>query len=161
MAFSFLDWKKSEVGWVALVLAVVVGVSGWQLVSGEMKTRDEQRKGDLNLVAKALISYYADYGIYPTGDALGRIVSCGGKGVNVCDWGGGPIVDDKNVVYLEKVPIDPLAGSGREYVYQASADRHSFKLFAALEYHKDPEFKGNLTTQCGNNVQCNWYAASF
>ena len=45
--FSLFDWKKNEVVFVALILSVIFGISFYQLRIGEMKTRDMQRRVDL------------------------------------------------------------------------------------------------------------------
>lgn len=154
MEFDVLDWKKSEMVFVVCVLTVIFGVSFYQLRIGEMKTRDAQRKADVELVARALNAYYSDYEKYPDMKD-GKIVSCGEKGLDVCEWGGGPIVDEKNVIYLKKIPVDP-----RNWWYVYELREGGFRIYVGLEYSGDPGMRKDLTMECGNHVQCKWYATN-
>jgi len=144
--FSILAWKKSEIGFVVGVLVVIVAVSGIQLKLGQMKTRDAQRKADVELVGRALTVYLEDHRILPMADA-GRVVGCGYLGGEACEWDGGPMIDNEGVVYLKKMPIDPFNYRGWKYVYEVSPDGQKFKVSAALE-------------NCRSGVQCNWYAGN-
>ena len=72
--FSILDWKKGEMVFVVAVLLVIVGISGLQLRVSQMKTRDAQRKADVELVGRALSVYLEDHKILPAADS-GRIVA--------------------------------------------------------------------------------------
>ena len=141
--FSIFDWTKKELGFVVVVLVVLFGVSFYQLKLGEMKTRDAQRRADIELVGRALNQYYVDHMRYPTAED-GKIVQCGNKGLEVCEWDEGPLLDDEGVVYLKKMPVDPFSYKGWKYVYEVAPDGKKFKVSAALE-------------NCRNGVQCNWY----
>ena len=149
--FSILAWKKNEVGFVGTVLLIVLGVSVVQVRIGEAKTRDAQRKADVNLVARAMSDYFGDHGVYPAADN-GRIVACGFEGGEACEWGGGPVIDADGVVYLKNIPVEPFSDKDRKYVYES--DGKSFRIYARLEREK----KADLTIECGTHVQCNWYA---
>lgn len=142
-SFSPLSWKKSELMFVGAVLVVILAVSQIQLKVGQMKTRDAQRKADVELVGRALWAYWADHKIFPSAQNA-RIVACGRDGAEVCEWDTGPILDSEGVVYLKKIPVDPFSFRGWKYVYEASPDGQKFKISAALE-------------NCRNGVQCNWY----
>lgn len=156
--FSLFAWKKQEAIFVALVMLGILVISWYQIKIGEMKTRDSQRMQDVELVRRAIITFYADYHVYPPEAAgEGKLVACGEKGSEICEWGKGSIKDKYNVVYLNKVPRDPLTERGYSYEYKTDSDRQRFKIYIALEYLKDPRFKKDLTIKCGNNVQCNWY----
>ena len=144
--FSIFDWTKKELGFVIAVLVVLFGVSFYQLKLGEMKTRDAQRKADVELVGRALFAYWADHKIFPSAQNA-RIVACGRDGAEMCEWDTGPILDSEGVVYLKKIPIDPFAFKGWKYVYEAFQDGQKFKLSATLE-------------SCKNGVQCNWYVSN-
>ncbi|HJZ05132.1 hypothetical protein A2634_03590 [Candidatus Amesbacteria bacterium RIFCSPHIGHO2_01_FULL_48_32] len=158
MEFDILDWKRREIVFVGVVLTIVLGVSVFQLKIGEMKTRDAQRKADVELVARAMERYYADYGQYPIGSE-GKIVSCGDRGLATCEWGEGSMVDGDNVVYLKKLPVDPLAFRGWEYTYETGGEGQKFRIYVGLEYGRDPGAKTGLTKECGVGIQCKWYVS--
>jgi hypothetical protein len=157
-AFSIFDWKKSEAVTVVAIIAVIFGISFFQLRIGEMKTRDAQRKADVELVARALQRYYIDYEEYPAATDSGRMVACGSRGEAACNWGSDDsIVDYDNVEYLKGMPSDPFTFKGWRYVYITDAKRQNFKIYVSLEYKRDSAFKPDLTVECGVGIQCNWY----
>lgn len=156
--FSIFEWKKSEAVYVGVVLVVLLGISWVQLLTGEMKTRDVQRKDDGGIVGRALTAYYDDHKQFPLARE-GKIVACGDRSDRVCDWGGGPLQDEEGAVYLKKLPRDPWWDTGRTYVYEVNPDRKNFKVYTAIENTRDPGIR-RLTIGCGNGVQCNWYASN-
>lgn len=138
---------------VGLVFLMILGISIFQLRIGQMKTRDAQRKADVELVARALKAYKDDHKLLPMeATGSGKIKSCGKNGEFVCEWGEGKLVDEQNVVYMNKLPIDPFAYKGWTYIYDGK------KIYVALENNNDKGIRKGLTTWCGNGVQCNWYA---
>ncbi len=147
---------KRELLFVISIITSVFLLSFFQIKDGERKTRDAQRKADVELTARKLAQYYDDHNIYPTA-VSGQIVSCGLAGSQVCNWGEGPMVDSENVQYMDHLPKDPFSSSGRTYVYVPSETLGKFKIYIALERKQDPAFKKDLTIECGNHVQCNWY----
>lgn len=158
--FNIFEWKKGEIIWVAAVVAGIITLSWRQLITGEQKTRDAQRKADVELVGRALNNYYADYQIYPPATASGQIVSCGTYGLNACQWGEDNIVDVDGVVYLKGLPKDPQSWKGLKYVYETNKDRTKYKIYVHLEYVGDVGYRRGLTQQCGDGVQCNWLTAN-
>lgn len=155
--FSPLAWKKPEIIFVSVVLGVLLCVSWFQLLISQMRTRDAQRKADVELVARALDNYLFDHLVLPASTADGKIVACGRQGQEVCEWDGGPIIDDDDVVYIKKLPIDPFAHKGRTYVYEVDETRQKYTLYVAVEYSRDDGRRDNLTKVCGPSLQCNWY----
>lgn len=150
MEFSVFKWTRKDLLFVVSVVLVVYAVSAFQLKTGEMKTRDVQRKADVEQVGRALNAYASDHsGLYPN-------VVCGEY--TPCVWGNSKIVDSDGVVYLKDLPKDP--SEKREYVYQVSFDKHAFKIYVALENLSDPGLRRGLTTECGYKVQCNWYVTN-
>lgn len=141
-------------------VVLVVAISANQLVTGQQKARDAQRRADVELVGRAMEAYFGDFQIYPEATESGQIVSCGDRGADVCRWGNDMIVDHDNVVYLKNLPGDPWASLGRQYKYVTDEYRSKFRIYTALEYEGDPVVKHDLTEVCGNNVQCNWYVES-
>jgi hypothetical protein len=158
--FSLWNWNVSKLLFTGGVILVIFLVSLFQLRIGEMKTRDAQRKADARLVYDALGSFYNDFHYYPASTDDGKIIQCKEQGLETCEWGEGPIVDAKNVSYLNKIPRDPKTNQGSKYVYEVSPDRKSARIYATLEYKRDPEIKNHLTKECGLNVQCNWYVGN-
>lgn len=156
--FSILDWKKSEMVFVVGVILLIVAISYSQVKLGEMKTRDAQRKSDVEMVARGLRKYMADYHFLPReATGSGKIVACGYMGTEVCEWGFGPVTDADGVAYINKLPEDPMSAKGYNYMYKPSADGSSFRLYIGLENRSDKAYRSNLTEMCGNNVQCSWY----
>ncbi len=151
------SWKRDEVLVTIGIMLTILVISLVQLRDSQMKTRDAQRKADAGIISRALAAYWADHLTLP-GEKDGKIVGCGGKGVDVCEWGAGQIQDAEGIVYLKKMPIDPLADKGRTYMYERDEAGKKFRIYVAVEYRRDPEVKSNLTIGCGKNVQCNWYA---
>lgn len=144
--FSLFSWKKHELVFVGVVLLMILGISQIQLRVGQMKTRDAQRKADVELVARALDKFYGDHQEFPAASD-GKIVTCGDILDLACEWGEGWIRDQKGNVYLNKLPKDPLADTGRTYIYEVDALLQKYRIYVTLE-------------NCRNNVQCNWYVGN-
>ncbi len=155
--FSIFDWTKNEIVFVGAVLVAIVVISTNQLLTSQMRTRDAQRRADTELVARAIGAYFEDYKTLPLSEN-GKIVACGDKGLSICEWGQGQIVDKDNVTYLKKLPEDPWKYKGYKYVYEVDEKNQTFRVYAFLENLSDKTRKAHLTVQCGNNVQCSWYA---
>jgi hypothetical protein len=156
--FSIFDWKKSEIVTVVVILMMIFGISYVQLLTSQMKARDAQRKADVELVARALERYYLDYKEYPVATDGGRMVACGKDGSEICNWGSNDsIVDADNVEYLKGISSDPFAYKGQKYVYTCDESKQNFKIYIALEYKRDKGIRSNLTQECGDKIQCNWY----
>ena len=136
------------------MILIVFGISWFQLKDGERKTRDAQRKADVELVARKLVAYFGDHNIYPAASESGTIAACGLWANERCLWGQGAIKDAEGVTYLSKLPQDPL---DRLYVYVPNAERNKFRIYVGLERSQDRDLKHDLTIACGMNVQCNWY----
>jgi len=153
--FSFFDWKKNEIIFVVSVVVVLMGISYFQLLTGQMKARDAQRKADVELVGRALDQYLSDHKVLPLASD-GKIVICGGLRNVPCEWGNGQITDIEGVDYLKKIPMDPKSYAGRRYMYERLGE-NKYRISVALEYVRDVAWKNNLTTVCGKEIQCNWY----
>lgn len=140
--FSVLEWEKKEIVFVTAVLLILFGISFYQLKLGQMKTRDAQRKADVELVGRALTVYLEDHRILPMAVG-GKIGACGYLRSQGCEWGRDAIKDEEGVVYLKKLPIDPWADRGWKYIYGTNSERTKYKICINLERKKD--------------VQCSWY----
>lgn len=114
---------------IGVLAAIVTGVYS----TSQAKSRDAQRKSDLNNVAKALEFYYQDNSAYPA-DNGGLIVGCG-AGPGNCVWGTGTFEDAVNgTIYFRQLPEDPR---GNAYFYRTTGSGQGFQLFAHLENEND------------------------
>lgn len=138
---------------VMVIIGIVATIGFGSFASSQMKGRDASRKSDLTQIARALETYYNDYGQYPL-DSVGAIAGCG-AGV-ACEWGE-PFVDDKNTVYMIKIPHDPK--SDRYYRY-ASSDGTSYQIYASLENRLDTSIV-DFGTEPGQFDGLNCGAADF
>ena len=151
--FSILAWKKSEIIVVGVTVAVIFGLAFYQVKLGEMKTRDAQRKADAEMVGRGIRQFRDDYVIVPEmATAEGKIKSCGSEGAEVCEWGSSSLTDEEGVTYVNLVPRDPLGSKGRSYVYWASPDRKTFRIYAGLENPADKDSKHDLTRTVHDGV---------
>lgn len=148
--------SKSEISFVVIVILITAGISLFQLKDGERKTRDAQRKSDVELVSRKLQAFYGDHKFYPQASDSGEIISCGLSAANICQWGKDSVVDSEYVTYIQKLPVDPLSETGRKYVYTLLG-AGKFRIYVALERPQDKSIKKDLTISCGNALQCNWY----
>jgi hypothetical protein len=153
MAFSVFDFEKKEVLFLSIVMLIIFVVSFTQMRIGQAKTRDAQRRGDLELVSRALNAYLKDTNTLPKASPDGKIISCGRKALEECAWGESDLIDAYNVAYLKKIPTDPQTYKGLKYVYVPDLVNNKYKIYTALERNHGP----NLTIACGTNVQCNYY----
>lgn len=108
----------------------------------QKKARDTQRKTELDALSKALIMYYNDHGFFPaldSGNFFSSKVLTGGD-------------DNKDIVYIAKMPVDPKNSGNYIYSYRYKSDKKVFYLFANLENTNDSQcksaFVSNSVTYC-------------
>ncbi len=150
---------------VIVILGILITLGGASFTGSQKKGRDSKRKADLRNIAVALEQYYTDKGQYPgdNNSPTGKIYACGTGGTSLCDWGY-PFIDQNTVVYMLKLPDDPIGALG--YYYDAIPAQgliKSYQLYAHLENTEDPEIitpnNTSLTgTSCGS--ACNYGVAS-
>ena len=117
MASSVFDFEKPEIIFTVVVLVIVFGVSFTQMRIGQAKTRDAQRKGDIELVSRAINAYLRDNNELPRATADGKIISCGRKALEECIWGESDIVDPSMSFISNIFLLTPQAYMGKKYVY--------------------------------------------
>ncbi len=142
---------------VIVILAILMAVGLGNFFSSQTKSRDSQRKTDLQHIAQALEIYYNDHGEYPTDPGSST-------GIAGQEWGD-PFVDPDNTttLYMNLLPTDP---SGYSYYYD-SDDGSYFQLYARLENENDGSLTKDsdnavmvyFTTDCGSGT-CNYGIAS-
>ena len=146
-----------------LVMAIigilaVVGIGSY--TQATIKSRDTERKNDLNQIAKALELFNLDMNRYPKINVGGEMTCPEGDGSEVlCGQEIYAFVGDKKATYIEKAPIDPKVG--RKYVYTPTDSYGGFALYAALENTEDKDVvtaagePTNWGISCGD-INCNY-----
>ncbi len=111
---------------VISIIGILTIVSLGSFVNAQIKSRDAQRKSDLDAVSKALMMYYNDNGVFPENFLFG---------------------DDEigfvsgSVIYMRKTPLDPKNKDEYQYMYKAYGGNTKFNLFANLENKRDSQCK--------------------
>lgn len=107
-----------------LVVISIIGVLASLVLvnfnAARERTRDVQRKSDLDQVKKALRMYYNDNNSYPVAGVL--------------SWGS-VFQSTGGMVYMKILPQDPTGG--QTYSYQQQASGQDFRLWATLENKSD------------------------
>lgn len=149
---------------VIVILGILITLGGSSFRGSQIKGRDGRRKADLKNISVALEQYYTDKGQYPGDNSnSGKIYGCGSLGTSLCDWGAS-FIDQNSVVYMLKLPTDPI--TAQRYYYDAIPSggyNKSYQLYTHLENTQDPEIitpnNASLTgTSCGS--ACNYGVAS-
>jgi general secretion pathway protein G len=127
-----LGFTLIEVLIVLTILAIFILAALWAYRVQLMKGRDARRKSDLAKIQRVLEDYLNDHVCYP--DALS------------CRADFSP--------YLSQIPCDPINSENHIYSYLVSTDeacKKWYKIFALLEYSKDPIIEKIGCTQeiCG------------
>lgn len=148
---------------VALIMILsMVGIGAY--TSATVKSRDTQRKNDLNQLAKAVEAFYNDAGRYPlTSTGKPQCYEKSGTTVtNVACTGKLYTTIDGNTTNYINIPEDPDAD--QDYIYESSATGTTFAYFTALESTTDRDLFKNVDgsvnldpfgVACGS-AQCNY-----
>ncbi|KKS92604.1 MAG: Type II secretion system protein G [Candidatus Collierbacteria bacterium GW2011_GWB1_44_6] len=151
---------------VSLIMILsVVGMGSFTLAT--IKSKDTQRKNNLNQIVKAIESFYTDVGRYPLsadGDDFLRCYIKDGTSVtnSICEDNKLYAVIDQAMTTYIVIPEDP--DPSQKYVY-ISADGFSYEIYAALENMGDKDLlrdeAGHVITdpwgvECGTGVSCNY-----
>ncbi len=142
---------------IIIGILTTIGIRGF--VQSQIKTRDAQRKHDLEQVKRALELYYNDYDQYPADSGDGLIKLADGTEL---DWGS-EFTDSNGTVYMIKLPRDPR---GYSYYYETLNDNKSYYLYAYLENDQDRHLtaeEGHASTDCnlsGSDLDCNYAVSS-
>ncbi len=131
--------KKSKfLGFTLIELLVVIAIIGVlaslilvNFNAARERTRDAQRKSDLDQIKKALRMYYNDHNNYPPN----------------LSWESPFQSDDGEMIYMRILPQDPK--EGESYNYAQTADGQDFCLWATLE-NKDDGDAVKSKERCSN-----------
>jgi prepilin-type N-terminal cleavage/methylation domain-containing protein len=106
---------------IVIAIVAVLAVVFLLLVRNQLgRSRDAERKADLEKIKIAFEEYYNDNGCYPPRDILD---SCGG---------------DQLQPYLRSIPCDPITGSPYLYIPLEGAECSGYRVFTDLEDDNDP-----------------------
>jgi Tfp pilus assembly protein PilE len=124
-----------------IIVIVVVSILSWitfnQFGLAAAKSRDTDRKSNLNEVAQAIRLYYADYNKLPSDTLINSL------------WGK-PWIDQGHS-YMATVPKENFLT--KEFCYKSSTDGKTFTLFAELENKADTDCR-KTEEKCGNQTYC-------
>lgn len=125
-------------GFTLIELLVVIGIIGIltsfllaNFVGVRQRARDGVRKSDLRQIQAALELYRSDQGSYPN--------------PSIPDCGNSLIGGANEVVYMRKIPCDPLNSTGYAYT---SASGTTYSLVACLENGNDSQKDPTNTAPC-------------
>ncbi len=134
---------------VIVIMGILVLIGVGSFVSSQKKGRDARRKADVTSIARALETYYNDFGKYPSADASGNPLACGAGGVAACTWGQkfSNTLTSPETIYMAKLPKDPKGE--RKYYYSGSGN--TYKLYAWIENTDDAGEGVNQAGYAGTN----------
>jgi len=122
---------------VAIAIIAILTSIGFGTYAGvQKKSRDAQRKSDLNQLTRALELFYSDFGRYPESGADGRIDADVSTGEDFLNWG--ETFDDPsgNQIYMGNLPLDSQ-NPGVYYFYESNSIGSKFRVFTKLENEDD------------------------
>lgn len=122
-----------EVLIVVTIIALLLVVFAQNILQHLEKSRDAERKTDLQEIKMAFENYYDNNGQYP--DSTSVLDSCG----------------DSFEDYLKEIPCDPLDGT--PYIYDPYPDGSAYRLLSRLENTDDPVID---QLACGGSLGCGY-----
>ncbi|HPJ17142.1 MAG TPA: prepilin-type N-terminal cleavage/methylation domain-containing protein [Candidatus Woesebacteria bacterium] len=130
---------------VISIISILTIITVSQFQTAKRKSNDVQRKGDINSVSKALLTYYNDYNYFPNavdGQIEGAI------------WGGSfeDTTSTPAYVYMKEMPRENYLDVPYCYQVDDSNSPKKFALFAQLENTEDKECIGSYS--CNGNSYC-------
>ncbi len=120
---------------IVMILSVV-GIGTY--MQATVKSRDTQRKSDLNQLSKAVEAFYNDVGRYPISDSQSKMYCVSKSGSTVTNTSCGSklyaLVDGTNIEYIT-IPSDPTVD--RKYIYVS--DGQTYAIYSSLENVNDKD----------------------
>lgn len=132
---------------IITVLVVIAGLLIFSYLSIPklfMRSRDAERKTDLDNLGKGLEEYYASTGCYPA-----ELPACGEP------------LRAITIDYLDSTPCDPKLKTGYIYVAEGETCNSSYEVYTNLEITEDPSiFRIRCDEGCGPECQYNYGISS-
>jgi len=118
---------------VIAIIAILTSIGFGTYAGVQKKSRDAQRKSDLNQLTRALELFYSDFGRYPESAANGTIDVGKEEPLN---WGETFEDLNGNQIYMGNLPIDSQS-PGTFYFYESNSSGSKFRVFTLLENADD------------------------
>jgi prepilin-type N-terminal cleavage/methylation domain-containing protein len=152
---------KKNAGFTLIEITVVMAIIGILAVisigsyrTTQIKTRDSQRKNDMEQISNTVEVYYNDKGQYPLNSADNKINGCVSEAT--CEWGE-DWSDENNTTYMVEMPADP-----RDYLnYYYESDGTYFQVYARLENDLDYEVPTSGDDPANYNISCGDYNCNY
>lgn len=168
---------------IKITLVLLIFISVFLLINLRVslrRSRDAQRRADINAISDALGKYQKDFGFFPLSTKDGKILGCKGDNfgpipenikenekkdyffnlLKGCDWGKDTLTDvsdSQYEAYLKTIPGDPKNGKGYSYLY--ISDTYLYQLYAYLEGEEvENGYRQGIVDRqlkCGVNI-CNF-----
>ena len=133
-AFRRAGFTLVELLVVISIISILTMISVSSFRNAQIKSRDAQRKSDLDGLSKALMMYYNDNGKFPP------TIDFGNESTGLVD------PNNSTTIYMRKIPKE-LRSGWPIYVYEVSGSLKSYNLFVNLENRNDG--------QCSKDVNGN------
>lgn len=142
-----------------IMILSVIGIGSY--TQATLKSRDTQRKNDLNQMAKAIEVFNLDMGRYPSDDGNGVILCPNVAGEDTeCRTSIYAYLNGERSTYMDYLPLDPI--QSRIYYYENILGG-GYAIYAALENEEDRDVvvdgdnvKTDWGKSCGINNNCNY-----
>jgi len=123
---------------IAIAIIAILTSIGFGTYAGvQKKSRDAQRKSDLNQLTKALELFYTDFSRYPESTDLGNIdADISEISEDIVFWGETFDDPDENQIYMGNLPIDSQ-DPGVYYFYETNSTGSKFRVLTKLENTDD------------------------
>lgn len=168
--FPFNNKEESFV--IAFVLVVIMALTFVNLQISFRRSRDFQRKEDVNSLSFNLFRFHEEFGFYPPSSEKGEVLACKKDDLpedttNIpldelyapCRYGFDALQDLTDLTrepYMRALPSDPDTDKGVSYFYVSNLKE--FQFLTALEGEDEAEYNLKVRARglpCGNQI-CNY-----